>query len=633
MHQAIQIAVGGLLQGCIFGLLALGFSLIYRVTAAVNLAQGAFCIFAALVTSSCEQTFGMPVMIAGLVGVAATAALSALLGAAVFVPGLGRLPSSTMFILTVGLLTILEGASLVVWGSQSYTLATFSGERPISVLGISVPTQGLWLIGVTIVITSALALLLARTRMGRAFRACAENPLAANLMGIGVRRMQLLSFVLAAVIGGIAGIVIGPITSFQFDTGGMYTMFGFIAAVIGGIGSPLGAVVGGLCLGLATQFAAAYMSSLFSNALALSLLLAILIWRPSGIFSSGPVRRQDVRDEPRIHRAVIRLGLRRGLLLSAVAAAGLLGALPWGLQSGGLMSSVVITAILFLAVIGLDVLMGFAGQVSLGQGGFMAIGGYTASILAVRYGVPPLAGTLAGIALSLVCALILGIGAMRLRGLYLAIATLAFGLLIDSLTVGLENLTGGPSGLVGIPSFSLGGFVFDTPLSNFYLIAAILVVVLAVLTAGMRGGFGRALLAVRADPLAAAALGVDVRRYKIGAFCICAALGSLAGSLYGFYFHFLSPEMVGTPISFQMLAMLVIGGEGTLFGPLCGVALITLLPTIFQPLAQYKTMGSGLLLILCALYLPSGIFGTAIAWLMRLRPERGGVLAVRRSTP
>lgn len=627
MLEFVQIVIGGLLQGCIFGLLAVGFSLIYRVAAAVNLAQGAFCIIGALAASTCETSLGLPVSVSCLLGVAATGLLAAVLGTTVFVPGLGRLPNSAMFILTVGLLTLLQGATLVVWGSQAYTLIAFSGERPIAVLGLRIPPQGLWMIGVVAIIAGALAFLLMRTRIGRAFRACAENPLAANLMGIGVRRMQLLSFVLAAVIGAIGGIVIGPTTSFQFDTGGMYTIFGFIAAVIGGIGSPLGAVVGGLCLGIATQLSAAYVSSLFANALALALLLVVLLWRPSGLFSSGAARREDVREEAGIHRAVVRLGARRGGMLAALGAVLLLGVLPWSLASGGLMSSVIITGILFIAVLGLDVLMGVAGQVNLGQAGFMAIGGYTASILAVQYNVPPLLGTLAGMGLSLASALILAFGALRLRGLYLAIATLAFGLLIDSLTVGLDSLTGGPSGLVGIPSFSVAGFIFDTPLKNYYLVAGILCVVLAALTAGVHGGFGRALLAVRADPLAAAALGIRVRRYKIAAFCISAALGSLAGSLYGFYFHFLSPEMVGTPVSLQMLAMLLIGGEGTLIGPLCGVAVLTLLPTLFQPLALYKTMGSGLLLILFSLYMPSGIFGTLVVWLTRDRAADSALVA------
>ncbi len=609
MLEAVQIVIGGVLQGCIFALLAIGFSLVHRVASAINLAQGAFCIVAALLTATLEQSYDVPVMAGGLVAVAVTGCLAAGLGAAVFVPGLRRLPTSSMFILTAGLLTLLEGGSLVIWGSQSTTLSSFSGERPIHLAGLLVPTQGLWLVGLTLVVTLVQGVLLARTRAGRAFRACAENPLAASLMGIGVGRMQLLSFVLAAAVGALGGVVMGPITSFQFDTGRMYTIFGFIAAVIGGIGSPLGAVAGGLFLGIATQLAAAYVSSLFSNALALVLLLAVLVWRPSGLFSAGPTRRQDVRDEPRVQRAVIRIGRRQGPVLAVIGAVLLFAGVPWALQGSGLMSSAIITLIVFVSVLGLDVLMGYAGQVSLGQAGFMAIGGYTASVLAVQFHLPPLLGTLVGLAISLLAATVMALGTMRLRGLYLAIATLAFGLLVDSLTVGLESLTGGPSGLVGIPPFSVAGFRFDTPLRAYYLMAFVLAVALGLLAGGMRGSFGRALMAIRADPLAAAALGINVPRHKLAVFCISAGLGSISGSLYAFYFQFLSPEMVGTPLSLQMLAMLVVGGEGTLFGPLFGVALLTLLPTLFQPLAQFKTLGSGLLLIVFSLYLPSGIFG------------------------
>jgi len=631
MDEAIQIVIGGVLQGSIFALLAVGFSLIYRVTSAVNLAQGAFCIIAALLTGTLQQSLGLPVIVAGLLAVLATAALALFLGRIVFVPGLQKLPTNALFILTAGLLTFLEGASLVIWGSQSYTLPAFSGERPLAFLGLLLPPQGFWLIGVTAAITLGLALVLGRTRLGRAFRACAENPIAASLMGIGVARMRLLSFVVAAAIGGAGGVVIGPLTSFQFDTGRMYTILGFIAAVIGGIASPFGAAIGGLALGVTTQLAAAYVSSLFSNALALALLLAVLLFRPTGLFASRAIQRRDVREEPRIHRAVVRIGGRAGKILAAVGAVLLLAVLPWSLRSSGLMSSVIITGIMFLAVLGLDVLMGFAGQVSLGQAGFMAIGGYTASVLAVDWGIPPLLGTLAGLVISLICAAMLALATMRMRGLYLAITTLAFGLLVDSLTVGLDRITGGPSGLVGIPSFSIGGLSFDTPLRSFYLVGFVIVLALVALSGGMRSGFGRALQAIRADPLAAEALGINVRRYRVAAFCIGSALGSLAGSLYAFYFHFLSPEMVATPVSLQMLAMLVVGGEGTLFGPLFGVAILTLTPTIFQPLADYKTLSSGLLLMVFSLYLPSGIFGALGRLLAELRwPQRNRFLLARR---
>ncbi len=147
-----------------------------------------------------------------------------------------------------------------------------------------------------------------------ALRACAENRMAARLMGIDVPRMTLLSFGLAALIAGISGIAVAPITSLEFDTGRFFTNFGFISVAIGGMGSFLGSVFGGLFLGVAEQLAAGYVSSLFANALALALLLAVLLWRPNGLFPAGPARRTDVRDEQRIYRAILRIEGKGGLV-------------------------------------------------------------------------------------------------------------------------------------------------------------------------------------------------------------------------------------------------------------------------------------------------------------------------------
>jgi branched-chain amino acid transport system permease protein len=527
-----------------------------------------------------------------------------------------------MLMLTAGLLTLVEGIVLVIWGSEPYDLPAFSGEAPIGILGLRVPAQGLWIAGTAVIVILALWFVLSRTMLGKQLRACAENPMAARLMGIDVARMTLLSFAMAAMIGAIGGIVLAPITSLQFDSGQFFTIFGFIAVAIGGMGSFIGAVVGGLVLGVAEQLAAGYVSSLFSNALAVILLLLVLLWRPSGLFATGVARRQDVRDEQQIHLGVVRFKGRDAALFGALAVV-LLMALPWFISpSSGLLSSLVITGILFIGVLGLDILMGYAGQVSLGQAGFMAIGGYTAAILAVNYGWPPLAGTAAGIVLSLVCALVLSLTTMRLRGVYLALATLAFGLLVDSLATGMMDLTGGPSGLVGIPAFSIGPFSFSTPLSMYYLVLLLIVALVLLLLGGVRSSFGRALRAIRTDQMAAAALNIDVVRYKVIAFAISAALASLSGSLYAFYFHYLAPEMVNTSRSLEMITMLVIGGEGTLVGSLVGVALLTLLPEVFQPFALYKRLAEGALLVLAFQYLPAGIYGSLVGWLSRLGHAR-----------
>lgn len=608
MNEAIQIGLGGILQGCIYALLAVGFSLVYRVTGVINLAQGGFCILGALFAHTFQVTLGWPTVLAVLGGVIATTAAGALLGAIAFVPGVRRVSNSNMLMLTAGLLAVLSGVMLIFWGSQPYALAPFSGEQPVRIAGILVPTQGFWVVGTTLAIVVGLYALLQRSGVGRALRACAENPAAASLMGISVPAMTLFSFTLAAAIGAVAGIVIAPATSLQFDTGTLFSIFGFIAVAIGGIGSFPGAVAGGLLLGLASQFATAYISSLFSSALALGLLLVVLLWRPSGLFSAGKARRQDVREEPRIHKGVIRLGGRTAWSWSAIALLVAIG-LPWALPAGGLLGSLVITGILFIAVMGLNVLMGYAGQVSLGQAGFMAIGGYTAGWLAVRYEVAPLLGLLAGVAVSLVCALGLALITMRLRGLYLALATLAFGLLVDSLAVGFDAITGGPSGLVGIPPFSVGTLDFGTPLRMYYLVLGVIVASLLLLAGAMRSDFGRSLQAIRTDQTAAAALGINVSLHKLAAFAISAVFASVAGSLYAFDFNFLAPEMVGTTRSLELVTMMIIGGEGTLVGPFLGAALLTLLPTAFQALSIYKTLANGALLVVFFLYLPEGMFG------------------------
>ncbi len=216
----------------------------------------------------------------------------------------------------------------------------------------------------------------------------------------------------------------------------------------------------------------------------------------------------------------------------------------------------------------------------------------------------------------------LSVVTLRLRGLYLALATLAFGLLIDSCAVGFLDITGGPSGLVGIPSFSVGGFTFGTPRAMYYLVLVLDLIILIGLVGAMRSGFGRALKAIRSDQMAAAALGINTVRYKLAAFLISVTLASLAGSLYAFFFNFLAPEMVGTSRSLELVAMLIIGGESTLVGGLFGALLLTLLPTIFAPLAIYKTFASGALLVSSFLYLPQGFYGALIQILTRLvRPH------------
>src|SRR5665213_1146916 len=312
----------------------------------------------------------------------------ALLARFVREPALRKLPPAGMVILTAGLLTLFEGAILLCWGSQPYQLEPFSGSRPYEVFGLRFPTQSPWDAGATVLIVFALWYVLQKTTLGKALRACSENPAAAALMGINVKRMTIISYAVAAGIGGIAGMVIGPIVSLQFDGGGIFTTSGFIAVTIGGIASFFGSVVGGLGLGLIEQGAAGYISSLFSTTIALLLLLVMLILRPTGIIAGRIRRREDVREVAHNQSLVsTRLNTVQARVLGIVMLV-LLAFAPVLLNAtggGGLLSSLVIAGIFYIALLGLDVLMGYCGQVSLGHAAFMATGGYTAGIACLRY--------------------------------------------------------------------------------------------------------------------------------------------------------------------------------------------------------------------------------------------------------
>ena len=329
-------------------------------------------------------------------------------------------------------------------------------------------------------------------------------------MGINVPRHDAARFALAAAIGAVAGIVVAPTTSLQFDTGRLFTIFGFIAVRSAASAPSPAPSPAGCC-----------WASRASSPPPMCLRCSATRWRCSccshaAVAAQRLVRARAARRPGRARRAARPPrphppAPAHGCCLPpwcAVLAAG--GCAALAAAGGRAAGSLVITLILFIALLGLDVLMGYAGQVSLGQAGFMAIGGYTAAILAMqlrRAAAARHAGRdrrIAGAARS-ACPV-----TMRLRGLYLALATLAFGLLVDSLAVGLDDITGGPSGLVGIPSFSVGAFEFDTPARCTIWCSASSWSSLALLAGAMRSDFGRALQAIRTDQMAAAALGINV---------------------------------------------------------------------------------------------------------------------------
>ncbi len=261
-----------------------------------------------------------------------------------------------------------------------------------------------------------------------------------------------------------------------------------------------------------------------------------------------------------------------------------------------------------LIVVGLSLLMGYAGQVSLGHAAFYGLGAYTSGILTAKYGWSPLSALLAAQGVTLLAALIIGIPALRLKGHYLAMATLGFGVIVYVIFKEMIDLTGGPSGLVGIPPLELLGHTFLESRQYFFLFALILVLAILFALHLAHSPFGRALLALHDSEAATMALGYDTGRLKLIVFLISAALAGLAGSLYAHFAMFISPTSFTFLHSVKFVTMVVIGGVASLWGALLGAALLSVLPEILTVFEDYDVLVFGTILVAIMIFLPEGLF-------------------------
>jgi branched-chain amino acid transport system permease protein len=281
----------------------------------------------------------------------------------------------------------------------------------------------------------------------------------------------------------------------------------------------------------------------------------------------------------------------------------------------------VVVGVFYLVVVGLDVLMGHTGQVSLGQTVFMAVGGYGSALLSLKAGLPIAASTVVAAVGSAVLAVILGSTFLRLRGYYLALATLGLAVIVQGLATALVDLTGGPSGLVGIPNMTIGPLTFGDDTANYYLVLVIALLGAWFARNVVRSQTGRVLAAISSDQSASSMLGIDTAAYKTRAFVLSAVYASVAGSVYGAYFRFISPDMIGVTVAFTVVVMLGLGGARTLLGPLIGVILIQLIPQGGQRVALYEPLIAGIVLILVMTYFRTGLWGglRAVAAIVRNR--------------
>lgn len=281
-EQLFQFLVTGVTVGSLYALVGLGFALIYNASDVVNFAQGEFVMLGAMTAISLVAA-GWPLVLAATVATLLTLLVGLLLERFAIEPAWGASVVATI-IITIGAAIFLRGVALLLWGKDFHALPPFSGDTPIHWGSATLLPQSLWVLGGAVLLVTWVHLFLNHTLMGKALLACSFNRAAAQLVGINVKVMLRLAYGLSAGLGAIAGILIAPVTFSSYEAGVMLGLKGFSAAIIGGIGNPMGAVAGGLLLGVLEALGAGFISSGYKDAIAFLFVLMVLFFEPTGLF-------------------------------------------------------------------------------------------------------------------------------------------------------------------------------------------------------------------------------------------------------------------------------------------------------------------------------------------------------------
>lgn len=601
----IQILVFGFSNGAVLALNAIGVTIIYSTVRILNLAHGdVFALSTVVVTTlvrdiGIQRNWSPPILIGALLIVFCVAVVAgSILSLGVEEFGFRPFRGSSRFapvIATLALSFILFQGALV-W--RTLQPSWIPGEHR-SVPGLpEVPTDGIpsllpeinlvhalhLPLSIVVRFSDVFVLLVAflfvgfatwflnKTKTGRAIRAFSQNQLLAQILGINVDQTIRRAFMFGGALAGAAAFIFAIYYARPFGQHGAQSgLLAFAAALLGGIGSPVGALFSGLFIGMVSSLGDYYLSAQWTPVLMLLLLISLLVWRPTG-FASGAEESAPVRDSIILTAPGQGQGRNRWLIIALVT----LGVLPIVFQLLNFSGQVILrtVAIYIVLTLGLNLALGIAGLLDFGFALSYGVGAYTTAILSTRVGfVPAVAG---GVIAGILTGVIKGLLGSRLRGDYLAVATLALGLLGSQALISLRSLTGGAGGLGNFPGPSLFGIQLSTPLEKYYLVfvAVLLAVWISQRLTDSRAG--RAWIAISEDEMAATSLGIDVVRSRMLAFMLSSALAGLAGALFASTFSFADPDMLAFHVTSIVLTMVILGGAGSSVGVILGAAIIVL---------------------------------------------------------
>lgn len=616
--------LNGVVIGFVYALIALGFSLVFGVANIINFAQGALLMLGAFVTFTMVR-LGAPIALAIPVAIAVTTVTGMLIEKLTLRP-LQNAPYIAPLLSTLAIAIIFDSAAEMIWSAEIQSFPSPLSRYVVFVGSAYLTGVDLLIVVVSLTVMAGLMLFLSRTWMGKALRATAQDPEAAQQMGINVPLMRQFSFGLAGALGALAGVLIGMYYMSVFPQMGIpYGLKGFAAALLGGLSSIPGAIVGGILLGIFESLASGYVGEGWRDVIAFSVLLLVLIVRPHGLFgnksldalggasgASGGIPTTSVvasmaGSTGRTKQRLIDVPLP--VLLGVIA---LFALLPLLSGSNYLMQVGVQAAIYAMLAVSLTLLTGSAGIISIGHAAFFGVGAYAAALAGKSWGLPAEAVFLMAGCAGALFAAVLYWPTIRLSGHTIGLATLAIGQIVYLVCLNWVDVTRGPMGIPGVqrPPLALGGIDMRSLTAQYWQALVILGIVVTIAFALLNSPIGRTWRAIREDRLAAHASGIPVARYLTLVFLVSGFLAGLAGAQFAFLQNFVSPDSFIIDTSIVLISMIVLGGMGNITGALIGGVLLAMLPEVLREFAQYRMVAYGAILLLLLRFRPQGLVGT-----------------------
>lgn len=620
----------GLGPGAVYAALGLGLVFTYRGSGVINLAYGAMAMYptyvyaelrssGSLVLPGLPGTYHLGDQVGAVPALALALTVAAALGlltyGVVFRP-LRRSPPLASVVGAVGVLIILQAVVSLRFGTDPVAVDPLLPQQTLTVATTSLPADRLYLVGILTLVVIGATFLYGKTRFGLASRGATETEVGAELLGYSAVRLSATNWVIGAVLAASFGIMLAPIAGLSPSGYSLLIVPALVAALAGRLVSTWGTVAAGLALGvLQSQATRVRLPWDWLGPQTIRTVLPFVALAVVLTALGTPIPPRGAGRTARLPAAVAWTRPFRGA--AAILVAG--GAATLAL-TGGYRSALVVTMIGAVLCLSLVILTGMAGQISLAQMSFAGIGGFVLSGAATDWGLPFPIGALAAALVASACGVIVGLPALRARGMTVAIMTLGAALAVEELV--FRNLSNGilstnPVAPPRLPGLNLAATAVDgTPRAPFGLL--VVAVLASVSFAVMRlrvSGLGRRMLAVRGNERAAAATGVNVARTKLAAFGLSAFVAAGAGTLIGYHQGALSDQSFGIGLSLALLAVAYLGGIGSAGGALVGGLVIpgglvaTFADRVLR-LGRYQTLFAGLAVVAMALRNPEGLVST-----------------------